>query len=40
MAFADDRISFPVTDPGFIGENGGRSSMTIMYKNKMGSGSF
>jgi hypothetical protein len=39
MAFADDRISFPVVEPGFIGENEGRSSI-IMYKNEMVSGSF
>lgn len=23
MAFADDRIAFPVSDPGFIGDNSG-----------------
>ena len=40
MAFADERIFFTVADPGFIGENGGRSSMIIMYENEMGSGSF
>ena len=40
MAFADDRISFPVADSGVIGKNGGHSSMIVMYKNEMGSGSF
>ena len=40
MAFADDRISFPVVDPEFIGENGGRSSMIKMYQYEMGEGSF
>lgn len=40
MAFADDRIFFPLADTGSIGENGGRSSMIITYENEMGSGSF
>jgi hypothetical protein len=40
MAFADDRISFSVAEPGFISENGGRSPMIVMYKNEMEASSF